>query len=67
MDDKKQKKIDFCIVGEPTNPSFLGEMIKVGRRGSLNGEIIVNGIQGHVAYPENVRTQLMGFLKFVKN
>ena len=42
-------------------------MIKLDELGSLNGEIIVNGTQGHVAYPENVRTQLMEFLKFVKN
>jgi succinyl-diaminopimelate desuccinylase len=42
---------DFCIVGEPTNPGRLGEMIKIGRRGSLNARISVHGIQGHVAYP----------------
>jgi len=42
---------DFCIVGEPTNPGRLGEMIKIGRRGSLNAAIAVHGIQGHVAYP----------------
>jgi succinyl-diaminopimelate desuccinylase len=42
---------DFCIVGEPTNPKRLGEMIKIGRRGSLNATITVHGVQGHVAYP----------------
>jgi succinyl-diaminopimelate desuccinylase len=42
---------DFCIVGEPTCPSRLGEMIKIGRRGSLNAQITVHGTQGHVAYP----------------
>ncbi|WP_419729402.1 succinyl-diaminopimelate desuccinylase [Lichenicola sp.] len=42
---------DFCLVGEPTNPGVLGEMIKIGRRGSLNAHIVVPGIQGHVAYP----------------
>jgi succinyl-diaminopimelate desuccinylase len=42
---------DFCLVGEPTNPAQLGEMIKIGRRGSLNAVIAVHGIQGHVAYP----------------
>jgi succinyl-diaminopimelate desuccinylase len=42
---------DFCIVGEPTNPSRLGEMIKIGRRGSLNAGVTVHGVQGHVAYP----------------
>ena len=42
---------DFCIVGEPTNPSQMGEVIKNGRRGSLTGKLTVTGTQGHVAYP----------------
>ena len=46
------EKPDFCIVGEPTNPAKLGEMIKIGRRGSLNAAITVHGIQGHAAYPQ---------------
>ncbi|MDC0938091.1 succinyl-diaminopimelate desuccinylase [Pelagibacteraceae bacterium] len=48
---KRKEKIDFCIVGEPTNPNKLGEMIKIGRRGSLSGKIEILGTQGHVAYP----------------
>ena len=48
---KRKEKIDFCIVGEPTNPNKLGEMIKIGRRGSLSGKIEISGTQGHVAYP----------------
>ena len=48
---KKKEKINFCIVGEPTNPNKLGEMIKIGRRGSLTGKIEISGVQGHVAYP----------------
>jgi succinyl-diaminopimelate desuccinylase len=44
-------RFDASIVGEPTNPQVLGDAIKVGRRGSLSGTIIVNGRQGHVAYP----------------
>ena len=48
---KKKEKINFCIVGEPTNPNRLGEMIKIGRRGSLTGKIEIYGTQGHVAYP----------------
>jgi len=48
---KRKEKIDFCIVGEPTNPTKLGEMIKIGRRGSLSGKIEISGTQGHVAYP----------------
>ena len=48
---KKKERINFCIVGEPTNPNKLGEMIKIGRRGSISGTIIITGAQGHVAYP----------------
>jgi len=48
---KKKEKIDFCIVGEPTNPEKLGEMIKIGRRGSLSCNLEILGNQGHVAYP----------------
>ena len=43
---------DFCLVGEPTNPARLGEVIKIGRRGSLNATLTVHGIQGHAAYPQ---------------
>ena len=43
--------IDHCVVGEPTSSAVLGDMIKIGRRGSLNAEIQVEGVQGHVAYP----------------
>ena len=43
--------LDACLVGEPTNPEALGEMVKIGRRGSLNGTLRVGGRQGHVAYP----------------
>ena len=42
---------DFCLVGEPTNPARLGEVIKIGRRGSLNAVITAHGVQGHAAYP----------------
>ena len=45
---------DHCVLGEPTNPSRLGEMMKIGRRGSLSGRIEVRGRQGHVAYPHLV-------------
>lgn len=43
--------IDHCVVGEPTSAESFGDMVKVGRRGSINAEILVEGIQGHVAYP----------------
>jgi succinyl-diaminopimelate desuccinylase len=42
---------DFCLVGEPTNPARLGELVKIGRRGSLNARITIHGTQGHSAYP----------------
>ncbi len=50
--EQHQQIPDFCLVGEPTNPTRLGEMIKIGRRGSLNARLTVHGIQGHVAYPQ---------------
>jgi succinyl-diaminopimelate desuccinylase len=50
--EEKGEKLDFCLVGEPTNPQNLGEMAKIGRRGSLNCHLTVLGKQGHVAYPE---------------
>lgn len=49
--DDNGEKLDVCLVGEPTNPSEMGEMVKIGRRGSLNGTLTVQGIQGHTAYP----------------
>ena len=48
----KDKKIDFCILGEPTSKRVVGDTIKIGRRGSVNFALKVNGKQGHVAYPE---------------
>ena len=48
---EKGDVLDACLVGEPTNPNELGDMIKIGRRGSLNGYLTVSGIQGHTAYP----------------
>ena len=46
---KKKEKIDFCLVGEPTNQNRLGEMMKIGRRGSMTGHLTIYGTQGHVA------------------
>ncbi|MEO1747619.1 MAG: succinyl-diaminopimelate desuccinylase, partial [Pseudomonadota bacterium] len=48
---RKGEKWDACILGEPTNPEAIGDMVKIGRRGSLSGTITVQGTQGHVAYP----------------
>ena len=47
----RDERLDACVVGEPSNPTVLGEEIKIGRRGGLNGEIVVAGKQGHAAYP----------------
>ena len=66
---KKKEKINFCLVGEPTNPNRLGEMIKIGRRGSLTGDLTVFGLQGHVAYPQraiNPSTIIVKILKELK-
>ena len=66
---KKREKINFCLVGEPTNPNVLGEMIKIGRRGSLTGKLIIFGLQGHVAYPSranNPSTTIVNILKKLK-
>ena len=46
--------LDACVVGEPTSADMLGDMIKIGRRGSMTGRLTVEGIQGHVAYPDRV-------------
>ena len=67
---KKKEKIGFCLVGEPTNPNTLGEMIKIGRRGSLTGKLTIIGIQGHVAYPQkanNPSTTIINILKKLKD
>ncbi len=49
------ESLDYCIVGEPTSVRIIGDMIKNGRRGSLTGKLVVQGIQGHVAYPHLAR------------
>ena len=49
--EARGERLDACVVGEPTNPHVIGEEIKIGRRGSLNGELVVYGKQGHAAYP----------------
>tara|TARA_B100000941_G_C28388666_1_gene491399 strand:- start:90 stop:929 length:840 start_codon:yes stop_codon:yes gene_type:complete len=67
---KRREKINFCLVGEPTNPNVLGEMIKIGRRGSLTGKLTVFGLQGHVAYPQranNPSTIIVKILKELKD
>lgn len=55
---ERGERIDYCIVGEPTSVSTLGDMIKNGRRGSLSGKLTVKGVQGHIAYPQLARNPI---------
>jgi len=57
---------DACVVGEPTNPNKLGDMIKIGRRGSLSGKIVVHGVQGHAAYPHLADNPVRGMLQLTQ-
>ena len=66
---QKGERWDHCILGEPTNPQHLGDMVKIGRRGSLTGRLEVLGKQGHVAYPDlaiNPITDLMVLMQALK-
>jgi len=54
----RHERLDWCIVGEPTSVDRLGDMIKNGRRGSLTGKLAVQGIQGHIAYPQLARNPI---------
>ena len=63
---KRREKINFCIVGEPTNANRLGEMIKIGRRGSITGRLTVIGTQGHVAYPHRANNPSNAMVKILK-
>ncbi|WP_275788051.1 succinyl-diaminopimelate desuccinylase [Pararhizobium gei] len=58
----KGERWDACLVGEPTNPDTLGDMIKIGRRGSLSGTITVHGVQGHAAYPHLADSPVRGVI-----
>jgi succinyl-diaminopimelate desuccinylase len=55
------EKLDYCVVGEPTSEARLGDVIKNGRRGSLSGNLVVKGVQGHVAYPHLARNPVHEF------
>ncbi len=59
---ERGETFDQCILGEPTNAQALGDMIKVGRRGSQNGTLVVTGKQGHVAYPERADNPVRGLV-----
>lgn len=55
------QRIDACVVGEPSAKAKLGDLIRVGRRGSLSGTLTVHGVQGHVAYPEKAKNPIHSF------
>ena len=59
------EKIDHCLVGEPTSPSQMGEMMKIGRRGSMNAKIMAIGIQGHSAYPDRANNPIVAMVKLL--
>lgn len=63
--DQEGLKPDHCIVGEPSNPQTLGEVIKIGRRGSLCGRLKVEGMQGHVAYPHLAANPVKGIVDVI--
>ena len=62
---EQSERIDHCLVGEPTCPEHLGEMIKVGRRGSMTAVITATGVQGHSAYPHRAKNPLPALAKLI--
>ncbi|TRX56717.1 succinyl-diaminopimelate desuccinylase [Thalassomonas sp. M1454] len=56
--EARNEKIDWCIVGEPSSTDVVGDIVKNGRRGSITGDLIIHGVQGHVAYPEMVKNPI---------
>ena len=62
---ERGEKFDHCILGEPSNVEVLGDTIKAGRRGSLNGTLIVTGRQGHVAYPDRADNPIRGLVTLI--
>jgi succinyl-diaminopimelate desuccinylase len=63
---ERGERLDACLVGEPTSDERLGDMIKIGRRGSLNGRLTVRGIQGHTAYPQLADNPLHHLVRMLK-
>jgi succinyl-diaminopimelate desuccinylase len=62
---ERGEKFDHCILGEPSNVEVLGDTIKAGRRGSLNGTLVVTGRQGHVAYPDRADNPIRGLATLI--
>lgn len=63
--NEKKIKIDWCVLGEPSSDKQLADVIRIGRRGSLNGILKINGIQGHVAYPEKAKNPIHEAARFL--
>ncbi len=64
--EQRNEKIDWCLVGEPSSDKIIGDVIRVGRRGSLCAKLTINGIQGHVAYPELANNPIHSFAPALK-
>jgi succinyl-diaminopimelate desuccinylase len=64
--EQRKEKIDWCLVGEPSSDKQIGDVIRVGRRGSLNANLKVKGVQGHVAYPEIADNPIHRFAPVLK-
>ena len=62
---ERRERIDWCVVGEPSSTDSLGDTIRIGRRGSLGGTIVVRGVQGHVAYPQLARNPIHGLARLL--
>jgi succinyl-diaminopimelate desuccinylase len=62
---ERGETFDHCVLGEPSNAAAIGDTIKVGRRGSLNGTLVVTGKQGHVAYPERAENPVRGLVRLM--
>jgi succinyl-diaminopimelate desuccinylase len=63
---ERGENFDHCLLGEPTNPKSVGDMIKIGRRGSLNASLVVTGTQGHVAYPDLADNPIPGLVTIMQ-
>jgi succinyl-diaminopimelate desuccinylase len=63
--DQRGERFDHCLLGEPTNPAAMSDMIKIGRRGSLTGKLAVLGVQGHVGYPHLAQNPIRGMVRLL--
>lgn len=63
--DRRGERFDHCLLGEPTNPAAMSDMIKIGRRGSLTGRLAVRGVQGHVGYPHLAQNPIRGMVRLL--